>query len=99
MHNWLAKSSLTGPDSSVNSRSPPSPYQPTAEPEINTCGFGSQRSSHASKTSVKVMRLLHNNILRLWLQGRSAIGAPARSEERRVGKECVSTFRSRWSPY
>src|SRR3546814_5910759 len=24
---------------------------------------------------------------------------PARSEERRVGKECVSTCRSRWSPY
>src|SRR3546814_2607075 len=23
----------------------------------------------------------------------------ARSEERRVGKECVSTCRSRWSPY
>src|SRR3546814_15703222 len=23
----------------------------------------------------------------------------ARSEERRVGKECVSTSRSRWSPY
>src|SRR3546814_3672416 len=23
---------------------------------------------------------------------------PARSEERRVGKECVSTCRSRWSP-
>src|SRR3546814_16618998 len=27
-------------------------------------------------------------------------GAPgSRSEERRVGKECVSTCRSRWSPY
>src|SRR3546814_12917145 len=26
-------------------------------------------------------------------------GHSARSEERRVGKECVSTFRSRWSPY
>src|SRR3546814_16007216 len=27
-------------------------------------------------------------------------GCPAaRSEERRVGKECVSTCRSRWSPY
>src|SRR3546814_8014078 len=25
--------------------------------------------------------------------------AKARSEERRVGKECVSTCRSRWSPY
>src|SRR3546814_6443238 len=29
-----------------------------------------------------------------------APGIPAfRSEERRVGKECVSTCRSRWSPY
>src|SRR3546814_7502679 len=27
------------------------------------------------------------------------IGASMRSEERRVGKECVSTCRSRWSPY
>src|SRR3546814_20630352 len=27
------------------------------------------------------------------------INLPARSEERRVGKECVSTCRSRWSPY
>ena len=26
-------------------------------------------------------------------------GVGARSEERRVGKECVSTCRSRWSPY
>src|SRR3546814_13484176 len=26
-------------------------------------------------------------------------GAIARSAERRVGKECVSTCRSRWSPY
>src|SRR3546814_1108244 len=24
---------------------------------------------------------------------------PSRSDERRVGKECVSTCRSRWSPY
>src|SRR3546814_6276789 len=26
-------------------------------------------------------------------------GSALRSEERRVGKECVSTGRSRWSPY
>src|SRR3546814_2192510 len=33
--------------------------------------------------------------------GRTAETNPAltRSEERRVGKECVSTCRSRWSPY
>src|SRR3546814_15093517 len=28
-----------------------------------------------------------------------AVFVPIRSEERRVGKECVSTCRSRWSPY
>src|SRR3546814_1619109 len=28
-----------------------------------------------------------------------AFDASLRSEERRVGKECVSTCRSRWSPY
>src|SRR3546814_14675586 len=28
-----------------------------------------------------------------------ADSSAARSEERRVGKECVSTCRSRWSPY
>src|SRR3546814_17863018 len=32
-------------------------------------------------------------------QGSGTGGAPTRSEERRVGKECVSTCRSRWSPY
>src|SRR3546814_10236905 len=30
--------------------------------------------------------------------GGGALNGP-RSEERRVGKECVSTCRSRWSPY
>src|SRR3546814_14592576 len=30
---------------------------------------------------------------------RVILTVPQRSEERRVGKECVSTCRSRWSPY
>src|SRR3546814_14498501 len=34
-------------------------------------------------------------ILAVWENGYRHI----RSEERRVGKECVSTCRSRWSPY
>src|SRR3546814_12464778 len=29
----------------------------------------------------------------------TSFAKPLRSEERRVGKECVSTCRSRWSPY
>src|SRR3546814_10289478 len=31
--------------------------------------------------------------------GTGGIGDALRSEERRVGKECVSTCRSRWAPY
>src|SRR3546814_15259628 len=31
--------------------------------------------------------------------GVDAIGIDERSDERRVGKECVRTCRSRWSPY
>src|SRR3546814_13803153 len=30
---------------------------------------------------------------------KSPMGIQIRSEERRVGKECVSTCRSRWAPY
>src|SRR3546814_11161980 len=33
------------------------------------------------------------------VMGDRMLAAPLRSEERRVGKECVSTCRSRWSPY
>src|SRR3546814_12566535 len=37
-------------------------------------------------------------IMVCWSQGNIA-ASQMRSEERRVGKECVSTCRSRWSPY
>src|SRR3546814_20782695 len=39
----------------------------------------------------------HDRAMRLGL-GRKVVLVEARSEERRVGKECVSTCRSRWSP-
>src|SRR3546814_17135131 len=38
-------------------------------------------------------------VLRVINDRGSADATALRSEERRVGKECVSTFRSRWSPY
>src|SRR3546814_8485116 len=34
-----------------------------------------------------------------WSALSHCVGSATRSEERRVGKECVSTCRSRWSPY
>src|SRR3546814_15345603 len=45
-----------------------------------------------------------NGRVRLWHEVTDAelerlLAERARSEERRVGKECVSTCRSRWSPY
>src|SRR3546814_4752416 len=40
--------------------------------------------------------LCHGTLATVFANGAAA---PRRSEERRVGKECVSTCRSRWSPY
>src|SRR3546814_20667621 len=33
------------------------------------------------------------------ISGVKALGLETRSEERRVGTECVCTYRSRWAPY
>src|SRR3546814_1459680 len=45
-------------------------------------------------------RIDRQPVLRLhFAQPTIAIAQFGRSEERRVGKECVSTCRSRWSPY
>src|SRR3546814_17830575 len=41
------------------------------------------------------MRLSGGGFCYLW----NELGLTPRSEERRVGKACVSTCRSRWSPY
>src|SRR3546814_12996796 len=52
-----------------------------------------------SKSGVDGLMITPDNarrdVLLLCLHG----GGFIRSEERRVGKECVSTCRSRWSPY
>ena len=40
-----------------------------------------------------------NNVLTLIGQGVDVVVGTTRSEERRVGKECTSWCRSRWSPY
>src|SRR3546814_1397028 len=44
------------------------------------------------------LRTLHRHLFRDFTRHRSYLSR-YRSEERRVGKECVSTCRSRWSPY
>src|SRR3546814_2601309 len=49
-----------------------------------------RRTNEAGHTSIEMR-------VRGW--GRIGYMPNGRSEERRVGKECVSTCRSRWSPY
>ena len=48
----------------------------------------------------EVIDLIDYLLTSCFVTGRSfAVDGGRRSEERRVGKECVSTCRSRWSPY
>src|SRR3546814_1554569 len=56
-------------------------------------GARSNFQHHAAKGAVRL--LLPRDALRQY----AAVRGDQRSEERRVGKACVSTCRSRWSPY
>src|SRR3546814_2056202 len=50
--------------------------------------------------SASVMAWLPSeSCIEIWPEGDQLAAKELRSEERRVGKECVSTCRSRWSPY
>src|SRR3546814_12062553 len=60
--------------------------------------------AHLKKKGIKVIPGSHANMFMVdWgkpaKEMQAALLAEKRSEERRVGKECVSTCRSRWSPY
>src|SRR3546814_2799596 len=66
--------------------------------------FARLETHHAGFLAPAIAALLA--VHEAWLGQRFRAGEPARadltedrSEERRVGKECVSTCRSRWSPY
>src|SRR3546814_4462417 len=74
---------------------------------------GTPRSRYplpAPRDAVAVLSDLQRVEVRVWRADRgwarlsgskeeNPLGVELRSEERRVGKECVSTCRSRWSPY
>src|SRR3546814_17505746 len=60
-------------------------------------GFWSRRTQIWIEVFGTIFFLLPMEILIGWLGW--PMFAESRSEARRVGKECVSTCRSRWSPY
>src|SRR3546814_14521094 len=61
--------------------------------------FDSQARRHTSFASVWVYPVVDDAIEVEILDKDVRVDTYRRSEERRVGKECVSTCRSRWSPY
>src|SRR3546814_15830962 len=63
-------------------------------------GVGHSISEIAVQLQRSLGRLLRRGVIAFQKSRSSCNPSPlSRSEERRVGKECVSTCRSRWSPY
>src|SRR3546814_12385018 len=65
-------------------------------PAMNA-GISVSRVGGAAQT--KLVKKLGGGVRLALAQYRELAAFAQRSEERRVGKECVSTCRSRWSPY
>src|SRR3546814_17467421 len=76
----------------------PEPADP--EGELNRLRYG-LRGHNAFAFTVELPHHVHSGIAgRNWVaNGPFSLALGYRSEERRVGKECVSTCRSRWSRY
>src|SRR3546814_17482502 len=81
------------PDWSVPSRETKSGFPQTA---IRQCCWRKKQEGKRSQTNPDFDYLQGFVGINLLLLSRARL---YRSEERRVGKECVSTCRSRWSPY
>src|SRR3546814_17944172 len=65
-----------------------------------SCWRGWRRGKPAANRYFCDARDEQRRLERAWSHDRSAkIRQVERTEERRVGKECVSTCRSRWTPY
>src|SRR3546814_16125835 len=62
------------------------------QPRLLIQHVGSEHIDDAAATEIDAHEVVE-------IERRLAEEMLGRSEERRVGKECVSTFRSRWSPY
>src|SRR3546814_11077787 len=77
----------------------------SADPEHRVPHLAFQPDAMDDTPVLPISEIHSSYYLRMRVQDRPGVLAdiarifPKRSEERRVGKECVSTCRSRWSPY
>src|SRR3546814_6572962 len=65
---------------------------------FHVAGIGRRAVEHFGRPVHAAHDFAERGIL-VVLEAGAALGFGQRSEERRVGKECVSKCRSRWSPY
>src|SRR5881397_3687624 len=80
---------------------------PLLQPRVVLMTYDRTRSAHPSEPYVQRSVPYQDSTLALLREGMRAVvergsgyGARVeRSEERRVGKECIEPCRSRWSPY
>src|SRR3546814_13742401 len=61
--------------------------------------FGHDKVSSGASSDISYATGLARNMVTNWGMSDNLGPLPSRSEERSVGKECVSTCRSRWSRY
>src|SRR3546814_7649610 len=74
------------------------PTDPQQAPVVNIGTFSMDRARWAPLIDAFIDALSSHKVHGAALDVRENIAFHERSEERRVGKECVSTCRSRWSP-
>src|SRR3546814_971929 len=72
------------------------PQQPEVHEMVDVAMQACQRGATLTR---QLLAFSRRQSLNSELFDASAVISGMRSEERRVGKECVSTCRSRWSPY
>ena len=66
----------------------------------NLHGFGLINAVSATVTPAQAAKLAADpSVARIFPDLPVTAGPSERSEERRVGKECIAVCRSRWSPY
>src|SRR3546814_16929509 len=78
------------------------PIWQVAGQELAARGIQQPGIQAESRTAEKLGIGVHQGgpeLVELHVQQFGAVAVADRSDERRVGKECVSTCRSRWSPY
>ena len=68
------------------------------DPLLDAYRQASEREGARPSATLRAAVLAHARVV-AQASGTAAAATGVRSEERRVGKECISLCRSRWSPY